>query len=284
MEENEADSMPALPKRYRHRLHRILNRDSQRIAELFFLLSNSTQNALISNGVSLVKLKAYAARYPLIKKESKLTLAHIVQPADDLLNVFVILETNNIITFYKFKLLEWIIRDLCPEQKEELEKYKKEFRDYVKRRVSESSLYYGGAFNPGEEYALKEGCNLVLITDDIWNQETALEAVFELEEYISDVLGIEEFVLALKAIEANCLHLYHSVPSCIELYILSVIRKRAEALMEYGIVEIQCGNKRIILKDCESFMDKYNYQTVFVVMLLYVSIMHRTVLRTHVFL
>ena len=246
---------PVLPERYKRRLQRILHGDSKDIAEQFFNLSTNTLKSLVTEGTSVEELKEYISRFSIVVGESAPTLADVVQSARKVFDVFFTLEKQFFITFYKFSILESIIKNLCIDNdrrlKIQLDEYKEQFKIYIRRRVCESSLYYGGEFNPGDTCAPKEGCNLVLITDKSWNPKAALTAVLDLERDIASIFGIRDFVLGLKRIEENCLRLYHIIPTCVEHVILSIKQEQVVKLMSLGIAEIYCGSSHIILQMCK---------------------------------
>lgn len=247
----ESIPSPVLPERYKERLQLILHRDSKNITMQFFELTNHTLKILEKKNTSIVKLKKYVSRFPMMKNKSNPTLADVVQPADDVDDLFSCLEKSHFLTFYKFEILESVIKHMCTDDmtlSEELKEYKKHFKEYIRRRVCESSLYYGGDFNPGETCAPKEGCNLVLITDESWNHESCLKDVLELKGVVADIFGIEDFALCLKRIEENCLKLYHSIPTFLENMILSVKDDQIQKLMSHGIAEIYCGGYHTVLQ------------------------------------
>ena len=253
--EKESGASPVLPERYKCQLQRILHRDTKKIVKQFFYLSSNTLKLMKTEGISVEEFKEYISRISLTVNKGTSTLLDVVQPETTVYGVFFSLEKQYFITFYKFSILEFIIENLCIDNdrklKEELEEYKVQFSVYIKRRVCESSLYYGGEFNPGDTFTPKEGCNLVLITDESWNREASLEAVLDLEGYVADIFGIQKFVLCLKRVEENCLRLYHSIPICVEHIILSIKHEQAQKLMKCGIAEIYCGNCHMVLQTCK---------------------------------
>lgn len=115
-------------------------------------------------------------------------------------------------------------------------------------------MYYGGKFNPEDACTSREGCNLVLITDEHWDRNSSLEAILDLECDVTDIFGIKKFLLRLQAIEENCLRLYHSIPAEVEHVILSMNHKQVLQLMSCGIAEVYCGDCHIVLQTC-----KYKY-------------------------
>ena len=242
-----------LPERYKQQLLCMLYNESEAIAIQFFELTSRTINVLEEEGASVVKLKKYVSRFPMTKKDSTPTLADVVQPADDVDDVFCILERNHFLTFYNFKILESIIRKLCKgnvELKKELEEHKSHFEEYIKRRVCESSLYFGGVFTPGDACTPEEGCNLVLITDEKWDRESSLKAVLGLKKNVADIFEIKDFVFCLERIEENCLRLYYCIPTFLEIVILSIKQEQVQSLICSGVAEICCAGHHIVLQTC----------------------------------
>ena len=245
------DVSPVLPERYKRMLRLILHKDSKSIAMKFFRLTNHTLDALEKEGITVVKLKQYMSRFPITKSESTPTLADIVQPADDVNGMLLILESKHFLTFYKFAILEYIIEDVCTNNEKlnmELEEYKSHFKVYIKRRVCDISMYYEGKFDPENICTPKEGCNLVLITDEKWNYESSSEEVLDLVEVVADIFGIKDFALCLNRIGNNCLRLYHSIPTCLENVILSIRNEQVQQLVKRGIAEIYCGGYYTVLQ------------------------------------
>ena len=250
------DVSPALPEWHKQELRLMLHIDSKNIAMKFFRLTNHTLDVLEKEGMTVVKLKQYMSRFPITTSGSTPALADVVQRADDVNDIFVILESNHFLTFYKFAILKYIIEDVCTNNEKlniELEEYKSHFKEYIKRRVCDSSMYYEGRFNPENSCAPK-GCNLVLITDERWKSKSSSEDVLDLMEVVAVIFGIKGFVLCLKGIKENCLRLYHSIPTCLENVILSIKYEQVQQLVERGIAEVYCGGFYTVL-----WMRKYKY-------------------------
>ena len=239
------------PERYKYR-HLQLYADSQKIALQFFSLTNTTMKVLISNDVSVEEVKSYAIRFPLIKTKREPKLADIIEPARTIYKIFDILENEHYITFHNFELLESIIYELCKENskplREELEKYRTDFRQYIERRVFQSSLYYEGKFKPE---AVTEGCNLLLIMDENWSRDTTLKRTIELQIYVCGIFDIACCTLRLEVIKSNSLHLHYTIPACVERHILSMKKGQADLLIKQGIIQMDCGDQCIVLKECK---------------------------------
>ena len=248
---------PVLPQRYKRILQRILHMDSREIAELFLKLYMHTQRVLGSEGVAVVDLVNYTSQIFLVTNDNKMTLANEVRAAETIPKAFIVMLKKKYITFYKFSVLESIIKNLCTDTERtlnrELDEYKDKFQMYIKRRVCETALYYDAKFFPGEEISPKEKCNLVLITDSSWDRNTSLEAVLELEAKVASIFGINDIVLTLSAIEDNCLRLYYSTPPLVEDVVVSMTYVQVEMLEKCGIEGIIISDLfQLTLKECKS--------------------------------
>lgn len=247
----QADILPLLSERSKRQLLHTLHKDSETTAIKFFDLTYHTVVALEKKGVSLERLKTYILLFPMTKTKSTPTVADVLQPAVDVLHVFLILKTHYFLTFYNFKILGSIIRNLCSELEAELEEYRLHFEEYIKRRVHESALYYGKEFNEGDTSTPSEVCDLILITDDHWGPESRLKEVLDLEKEFADILNITDIVLGLRRIEDNCLRLYHTIPSCLKCMFLSIKQEQMQRLVSCGIAEIYCGGFHINVLTCK---------------------------------
>lgn len=201
---------------------------------------------------SVRKLKEHILLSSELTGKSSPTLGDIVGPTESMFDVILCLVKQHFITFYKFKLLESIVEIVCIDKdgklKAKLAEYKKQFKMYIRRRVCESSLYYGARFNPEDACTPKEGCNLVLITDERWDHNATLEVLLDLECEVADIFGIKRFLLRLEAITKNCLRLYYSIPANVEHVILSIQHEQVLKLMNCGIAEIHCGGHHMFLQ------------------------------------
>ena len=246
---------PVLPQRYKRILQRILHMDSREIAEIFLKLYTRTQHVLSSEGVAVVDLVNYTSQIFLVTNDNKMTLGNEICAAESIPKAFIVMLKKKYITFYKFSVLESIIKNLCTDAgrtlNKELEDYKDRFEMYIKRRVCETALYYDAKFFPGEQIYPKEKCNLVLITDNSWDRNTSLEAVLELEAKVASIFGINDIVLNLRAIEDNCLRLYYSIPPFVEDVVISMTYTEVEMLEICGIEGIMTDLFQLTLKECE---------------------------------
>lgn len=229
--------------------------DSREIAEVFLTLCTHTQRVLHSEGVAVVELVNYTSQIFLVTNDDKMTLGNEICAAETIPKAFIVMLKKKYITFYKFSVLESIIKNLCTDIERtlnrELQEYKEKFEMYIKRRVCETALYYDAKFFPGEAISPKEKCNLVLITDSSWDRDSSLEAVLELEAKVANIFGINDIVLNLRAIEDNCLRLYYNIPPFVEDVVISMTFLQVEMLEKCGIEEIISDLFQLTLKECE---------------------------------
>lgn len=240
-----------LSERNKRQLLCTLYKESETTAIKFFDLTYHTVDALERKGVTPERLKTYISLFPMTKNKSTPTIADVLESAVDVLHVFLVLKTYGFLTFYNFKILGSIIKNLCNELEAELEEYKLHFNEYIKRRVHESALYYGKKFHQEDTSTPSEVCDLILITDEHWGPESRLSEVFDLEKEVADILNITNIVLGLRGIEDNCLRLYYTIPSCLKYMFLSIKQEQMQQLVNCGITEVRCDGFHINCLICK---------------------------------
>jgi len=243
--EKRANTSPVLPEIYKRQLQRVLHKQSKDIIKQFLDLSFRTLSLLETEGTSAEQLKKHILLTSALRGKSSPALRGVIEPAKSVHDVIICLAEQHFITFYKFTILESIIEKLCIDRngqlKAELVQYKEHFKVYIKGRVCESSLYCSGKFDPEDACTPKDGCNLILITDENWNGNARMESVLDLECEVADIFDIKNFLFRLQAIEENCLRLYYNIPADVVLVILSIKLEQVLKLMRCGIAELHCG-------------------------------------------
>ena len=166
-------------------------------------------------------------------------IADQVDKAENVSRVFIELKRNGILSFVNYKIMIPIIK-LCTnaELLENLKTYEANFKEYIKRRVSETSLYRSGKFLPGQKIKPVEGDELLIITDHSWSAKRTVEEVLNLEAIVADIFDIEEFGLALQRIESNCLRLYYYISLSVGQLIFPLSNQQEERLKICGICEV----------------------------------------------
>ena len=249
--------------KYQNHILQVLTTHDDIIAREFFELSSDTQDALVEeHGISVAKLRSHVVRFFLVLTHSKKsTLHNELKSADEIYDIFIILEKKQYMTFLIPDILESIIDRFCKELNSNLERFTKTFNKYIKRRVCDSTLFYREKFLPPDcldASIEKDGVStngevLILITHDILDAEhNTFEDVIRLLRKVSRILDIPYPYLSLHKIEPNCLTLYHYIPSCFKETVIRLQHDQVARLLCNGLVKEQCGDTTIDLEEkCE---------------------------------
>ena len=248
----QVSSMQALAKPYKEMLECQLYGDSVDIVKHFGRLRARTESYLLKKDTSVERLVTCVMDLESITYLSQKSPLNELTTAESISGVFKILVVMRIISFLQYSVVEHIITSLCSENVElskGLEEYKEHFSRYVKVRVCESYLFQKGEIKPFDEK--NPSCpipDLILITDETWNQYKAFLSVLELRRCVGEVFGIHEFNFNLKSIDANCLKMKYALPSCMQELVFPLTPEQEEKLREYGITEVCFGNYHYIME------------------------------------
>ena len=223
-------------------LQRKLHEESKALNKHFCLLLGETQKYLINN----CTCKFLVARVMSMKhvraafKDPPLNELKTAASIDDVICVLV---EKYLLSFLHYELIEIIVTSCCnqsEEIKDLLKNYKKEFDEYIKRRVCETSLYSDGKFKVFTGSDSKETVQLVIITDANWNDYTPFLEVLDFESIIAKAFRCNKIVLALQSIKPQCLKLcYALIPSLVD-NIFPLTLEEWNKLRSLGIAEIHC--------------------------------------------
>ena len=227
----------------RENLESQLNEDSENLETEFTSLVVQVQGYLEENSTCdyvrtcLMCTKrgrvAFKENSPLIELKSAKTIGEII----------IILLQEKLISFLHYTLIKNIVKSCCKkstEIKKELEEYNEGFNRYIKRRVCETSLYYDGQFKVFTGSHSEGSVNLIIITDETWNEFTEFVKVKKLRSIIAGAFRCNKFSLSLQSIEAMCLKLcYALIPSLVD-HIFPLTLEEWNKLRSHGIAEIHC--------------------------------------------
>ena len=227
----------------REKLESQLNKDSEDLQTQFsslvvqvqgYLQENNTCDYLRTCLMCMSKVRvAFKENSPLIELKSAKTIGEII---------FILLQ-ERLVSFLHYNLIENIVKSCCKESTEinkELEEYNEAFDTYIKRRVCETSLYYDGQFKVFTGSDSEESVNLLIITDESWNEFTEFVKVTKLKPIIAEAFKCSEIFLALQSIEPRCLKLrYALIPSLVD-HIFPLTLEEWNKLRSLGIAEIHC--------------------------------------------
>ena len=154
--------------------------------------------------------------------------------------IFLVLQDN--LSFFNYHILEHIITVLGTEEdKENLQRYKKQFDDYAKRRIYECLPQFGPVSENGY-------VDVFVKVDLQYERYTVAEVeIFRCE--LSKILNIShQGVLRLCRVEKGCFQLTFQVPIFVQQAIFPLTTKQEMALAENGVIRLVCGEYQFIPK------------------------------------
>ena len=227
----------------REQLDRMNRKASEELSEEFTALHVQTQIYLRQTNCDVSSLLACVMDVRVVKKAAKVMSMCKLENATAVGGVFVTLIKMNLISYLQFSVVERIVKVLCtgsPDLQEKLQKYKDNFQKYILRRVCDSTVYLGGKFESLTSSDSKEVVELILITDDKWNEFTPFLEVLELKDIVAQYLNINDFNLELVNISPQCLKLHLAISIAIALSIFPLTQEEWNKLYSLGIVELKC--------------------------------------------
>ena len=217
-----------------HEESEVLNKHFRLLLENIqrYLIKNCTCKFLIATVTSTIHVRA-AFKDPSLNKLKSASSAN---------DVICILEEKDMLSFLHYELIEIIVTSCC-DQSDEIKDlfkiYKNEFNEYIRRRVCETSFYSNGKFKVLTRSDSKETVDLVIVTDENWNNYSPFLSVLELEYAIAKVFRGKTFFLALRSIEPDLKLHYAIIPSLVD-HIFPLTLEEWNNLICYGVTEIHC--------------------------------------------
>ena len=195
-----------------------------------YLQENCTTENLVTCILDVRHVKSFSTHSPL----REVILATSVG------KVFSLLKTRKITTFMHYSLTKRIICTLCPESEELQEKvqaYEEEVRQYTQIRlmdISDDDLHELCSANPVGKV------QLVIKTDENFNEFSKLEAVLDIEEAITHAFHCEQYVLHLKKIEPQDCTLHYMMSVQMAKFVFPLTNEEWVNLTHHGVVELKC--------------------------------------------
>ena len=223
-------------------LERQLHEASKELNKKFCLLLGKTQKYLMKN-CTCKFLVARVMSTKHVRAAFKDPSLNELKSATDIDDVICVLVEKYLLSFLHYELIEIIVTSCCDQSdeiKDLLKNYKKEFDDYIKRRVCDTSLYYDGKFKVFTGSDSKETVDLVIVTDENWNDYTPFLKVLDFESIIANAFRCDKIFLTLQSIEPQCLKLrYALIPSLVD-HIFPLTLEEWNKLRSHGVAEIHC--------------------------------------------
>ena len=206
------------------------------MSDIFDKLVSDAEDDLIEKNVPVSRV---LSRISPSRDDTLVLVVDNIDKARNISEVFIQLKRKGSLSFINYKMMFRIV-DLCKsdELSQRLKEYESEFKEYMKRRVSEISMYKRGEFMPGREINPVEGAKLLIITDSSWSPDRSGNEIEDLKIIIAGIFNIMDFGLALERIVPNCLRMYYYVSREVGNMIFPLSLQQQDKLKRRGINEI----------------------------------------------
>ena len=224
-------------------LQRKINRDSELLMNKYASLRSRTEHYLLQINCKVEKLVVCVMDVRHVKRLSKVSPLIKLENATTISGVFLELIKNNLMTFLQFSILRRIICDLCfgsRDLQKKLKAYEEKYNNYIRRRVCETHMYHEGRFEAFTGSDAEEKVELLIITDENWNDNTEFLRVVDLEAIVAEILHIDNFSLQRESIEPHCLRLRYAISILIAQTVFPLTHEEWEKLSGKGIIKMQC--------------------------------------------
>lgn len=256
--EGEVTKLSALSPKERRILLREVQEAADKMMDDFRSLRMATQIYLEDSGCSKERLVACICDVRHIKQPSSSSLLNGVECAKTIAGVFITLVKKNLISFLQYNIVKHIINNMCLESEKlmtMMKCYEESFSTYIQRWVCESSIYHEGKFEKFNRTDFDDDVNLVIITDDSWNEYTPFLRIRDLERILQKAFRCSSIFLKLESIEPHCLKLQYSVSLRIVNWVFPLTAEEWNYITRHGIAELECLNYHYSLqkKGIETF-------------------------------
>ena len=215
----------------------------------FWRLHSRVYESLCEQNISVDKLVTHLllldAFDPVSKAAQKPVLQSFfqeLQNAESIEKVLFII--RDYFSFFNYHVIEHIVDGLGTDQdRAELQKYKKEFDEYSKRRIYECTPVYGPKSDANHAV-------LVLKLDSVYEKFTVKE-LKKFQYRLGRIFCVSpQSVLRLCQVEEGCLQLIFQVPSFVQQEIFPLSGEQESALAAEGVIRLTCGDYQFTAKVC----------------------------------
>ena len=236
-------SMSSMPEMEKKILQRKVNTDTNNMIEQYALLKSQTLEYLHQIHCDVGKLLVCIMDVQHVRRITKKSPLVQLEAQTSISGVFLELVKKSLISFLQFSILKRVITELCrgsEELQKDLKEYESEFNAYIKRRVCETRIYHEGRFEVFTGSKTQKKVELLIITDENWDDSIKFVKVVDLEAWVAKCLNIDHVDLQIVSIEPHCLRIRYAVSIHIAETVFPLTSEEWKKLSNHGIIKIHC--------------------------------------------
>ena len=208
---------------------------------------SATIESLIRQNVSQDKLVSYVmtlGAFDPVLKEPQLPVFRYcfkeLKAANTIYEIFMVL--NDYFSFFNYQLIEHIIKSLGTEEDiAELQRYKKDFNQYAKRRIFECLPEFGPVSDA-------DHADIFVKVDSQYENYTVAE-IEEFRHALSEILCVSsQGILRLCRVDKGCFQLMFQVPSLVQHRIFPLSTEQERALAAVAVIRLTCGEYHFLVR------------------------------------
>ena len=210
-------------------------------------LVSATIESLIRRNVSRDRLVSHVmtlGAFDPVLKEPQLPVFRYcfkeLKTASTIYEIFMIL--NDYFSFFNCQVIEHIIKSLGTEEdKAELQRYKKDFNQYAKRRIFECLPEFGPVSDA-------DHADIFVKVDSQYENYTVAE-IEEFRYVLSEILRVSsQGILRLCRVDKGCFQLMFQVPSLVQHRIFPLSTEQERALAAVAVIRLTCGEYHFLVR------------------------------------
>ena len=211
------------------------------IIDQFILLEMRTVQYLQHINCDVTLLQVLIMDVNQMKSNVPIHVTNELECATSVENIFSILSTKNMISFFHYQLLKHIISSLCYGSKllrKSLKEYETTFKnEFVWDKSSNTHQVYQvpNAMN------LEDAVELSIITDGSWDEDVTFDKIYKLEDIVTKIMWVPPYALSLESIKPEPLTLLYTIPMSDVSKILPLTGEQWKYFRCNGIAKLHCS-------------------------------------------
>ena len=221
--------------------------ESEEIMIQFQELVSATIESLIRRNVPPKKLFCHVmtlgAFGPVFKEPQVPVFSHRfkeLKTANTIYDIFQVL--NDYFSFFNYQLIEYIIKALgTRNDKAKLWRYKKNFNQYVKRRIFECLPEFGPISDANHAD--------IFVKVDLQYKNCTVVQIERFRHKLGEILRVSsQGTLHLCRVDKGCLQLMLQVPTFVQQEIFPLSGEQEGSLAAMGVIRLTCGEYQFLVK------------------------------------